>query len=217
MGVPPSGRSLREEAIRTIRAGIVYGELEPGRIHSASQLAGRMGISVTPVREAMLEMVNRGMVAPVRNRGFMVIDPTRADLDATLELRMLVEAPTIGRLAGRLPVAHARAAEELVDGCLEAARVGELPAFLDLDRRFHLLLLQAAGNRRTVELVDRLRDRLRFEGFRKASARIELSTVAEGHRLILRAVLTGAPQDAESAMREHLLVTRSVWHEEGVS
>ena len=56
--------SLRAEAVRRIRAAIIYGEIAPGEIHSAPALAARMGVSVTPVREALLELTNRGMVDP---------------------------------------------------------------------------------------------------------------------------------------------------------
>jgi DNA-binding GntR family transcriptional regulator len=206
-----SGASLREEAIRALRAAIVYGELEPGRLHSAPALAARMGMSVTPVREAVLELVSRGMVTPVRNRGFTVVRAGAAELDATLQLRMLLEVPAIGRLAGRLDDGAARAASELAEDCVQAAHAADLTAFLDLYRRFHLCLLEAYGNARLATLVDRLRDRLRFEGFREAGGRVTLADVAEGHRSILAAVLAGGPDEAEAAMREHLLLTRSVW------
>jgi len=65
--------SLRGEAVRRIRAAIIYGEIAPQEIHSAPALAARMGVSVTPVREALLELTSRGMVEQVRNRGFRVV------------------------------------------------------------------------------------------------------------------------------------------------
>jgi DNA-binding GntR family transcriptional regulator len=202
--------SLREQALRHIRAAIVYGRLAPGEIHSAPDLARQVGMSVTPVREAMLELAGRGMVQPVRNRGFRVVERTARELDATLELRMLVEAPTIARLARALDAPALARLRALVEGGIEAAAGDDLIAFLDLDRSFHLELLEHAGNRRLVDLVDRLRDHLRFYGARPADG-VPLRAVAAGHGAILDAVAVGTAAQAEAAAREHLLLTRSVW------
>lgn len=73
--------NLREQAKEVIRAGIIGGELVPGQVYSATTLSGRLGVSQTPVREAMLDLANDGLVEPVRNRGFRVMTVADADLD----------------------------------------------------------------------------------------------------------------------------------------
>jgi DNA-binding GntR family transcriptional regulator len=203
--------SLREQALRVIRAAIVYGELAPGEIHSAPTLAQRIGVSVTPVREAMLELASRGMIEPLRNRGFRVVERTPAELDAMLELRALVEVPTLARLAGVLGGDELAQAHAVVEDTLRAARAGDLIAFLDADRRFHLGLLALAGNQRIVDLVDRLRDQLRLRGYRAAGGAAQLIAVACGHREIVEAIAVGDAAGTERSARAHLGLTRRDW------
>ncbi|MGH2856724.1 MAG: GntR family transcriptional regulator [Solirubrobacteraceae bacterium] len=203
--------SIRQQAVRAIRAAIVYGELAPREVHSAPALAARMGVSVTPIREALLELAGRGMVAPVRNRGFRVVQHTAAELDAALELRALVELPMMARVAGRLSEADLGRLRKLVERGCEAARARELPLFLDLDRDFHLGLLAHAGNPRIVELVDRLLDQLRFATRAAADRGPSLEEVAEGHRAILAEIEAGDGAAAELRAREHLALTRGSW------
>ncbi len=195
--------------MRRIRAAIIYGEIEAGRIHSAPALAARMGVSVTPVREALLELTNRGMVTQVRNRGFRVVGQTAEDVEAVLELRELLEVPMTASLAGRLGARELAGFRELVDAGTEAARRGDLGEFLDLDRRFHLGLLRRAGNPRVADVVDQALDQLRLAAFATPAGRTSLVPVAEGHGTIVDAIAGGDRTAVERAVREHLALTRT--------
>ena len=62
--------TLRSQAIQAIRAAIIMGELAPGEVHSARELAGVLGVSATPVREALLELARERLVEPVQNKRF---------------------------------------------------------------------------------------------------------------------------------------------------
>jgi DNA-binding GntR family transcriptional regulator len=203
--------SIRDEAVRRIRAAIIYGEIEPGTIHSAPALAARMGVSVTPVREALLELTVRGMVVQVRNRGFRVVEHTAEELEAELELRELVEVPMTARLAGVLDGGAIAEFRALVAAGEAAARAGDLSSFLDLDRRFHIGLLSRAGNARAADVVDQVLDRLRLARFAGPQAAGRLRTVAAGHREILDAIAQGDARAVERALREHLALTRTAW------
>ncbi len=183
--------SLRAEAVRRIRSAILYGEIEAGAIHSAPALAARLGVSITPVREALLELTYRGMVSQVRNRGFRVVEHSAADLDAALELRTLLEVPMLARLAGNLDAEDVDHFHGLVAAGVDAARRGDTSAFLDLDRTFHLGLLARAGNVRIVDAVDRVLDQLRLARFLEAGGTEALVEVAEGHGEIVAAIASG--------------------------
>ena len=194
--------SLRDEAVRRIRAAIIYGEIAPGEIHSAPALATRMRVSITPVREALLELTSRGMVEQVRNRGFRVVEHSAADLDAALELRALVEIPMLARLTGTLDPEDAAHLREIVDAGVAAAGRGDTSVFLDLDRTFHLGLLARAGNPRIVDVVDQVLDHLRLARF--LEERDALVEVAEGHRAILDAIVAGDQEIGRASCRERV-------------
>jgi DNA-binding GntR family transcriptional regulator len=206
--------NLRTQVMRRIRAGIVYGDIAPETIHSAPALAARMGVSVTPVREALLELTYRGMVTQVRNRGFRIVAHSPADLDAALELRLLVELPMMARLTTRFESADAPHFRSLVRDGLKAARASDFCAFLDLDRQFHLGLLALAGNPRVVDVVDQVLDQLRLAAFREPRNGAPLLEVATGHREILSAIEARDAAAVERAVRAHLTLTRSAWTSE---
>jgi DNA-binding GntR family transcriptional regulator len=203
--------NLRTQVMRRIRAGIVYGDIAPDAIHSAPALAARMGVSVTPVREALLELTYRGMVTQVRNRGFRIVEHSPADLDAALELRLLVELPMLARLAATFDSRDAPHLRSLVRDGLTAARAADFSAFLDLDRQFHLGLLTLAGNPRVVDVVDQVLDQLRLAAFHEPGSGAPLLEVATGHRDILTAIEARDAAAVERAVRAHLTLTRSAW------
>lgn len=100
---PPvaSRTSLREQIGVSLRAALVAGEMVPGVTYSAPVLAERFGVSATPVREAMLDLINEGMIVAVPNKGFRIVETTDQDLDEMTELRRLMKVPTVGQITGR--------------------------------------------------------------------------------------------------------------------
>jgi DNA-binding GntR family transcriptional regulator len=203
--------SLRQGALRSIRAGIVTGEIQANEIYSAPAIAARLGVSVTPVREAMLDLVGQGLVEAVRNRGFRIVPISDVDLDEIHELRMLIEVPTCGRVAGRLPKSLARRLARLAADTETAAKRGDLVGFLSADRDFHLGLLELHGNRRLVDFIAQLRDQARLFGLGALVEAGELTVSAAEHRKILEAIERGDAAAAEAAMRKHLRHTRGAW------
>jgi DNA-binding GntR family transcriptional regulator len=203
--------SLREEAYRAIRAGIVTGEITSGTLYSTPSLARRLGVSATPVREAMLDLANEGLVEPVRNRGFRIVPMEDSDLDEILELRLLLEVPSAGRVAGTLKPDEIERLRQHVEELEQAAEDKDLAAYLAADHAFHLALLAPLGNRRLLDVVSRLRDQQRLYGLPGMVESTAFAATAAEHRAILDAVAAGEGRQAEELMRRHLRHTRGVW------
>ncbi|MFL6142860.1 MAG: GntR family transcriptional regulator [Labedaea sp.] len=203
--------SLREQVGNALRAAMISGQLRPGVVYSAPALAATFGVSATPVREAMLDLAKEGMVEAVRNKGFRVTELSEQDLDELTELRLLLEAPTTARLAGRLdPTALARLRE--LAGAIEAgAAAGDLIGYLEADRAFHLTLLGHAGNRHLVELVGELRSRARLYGLGRLAATGVLAESAREHAALVDLLESGATRRAEALIRQHIQHVRGVW------
>jgi DNA-binding GntR family transcriptional regulator len=207
--------SLRAQVADAVRAALVAGSMTSGNVYSAPQLAERFGVSVTPVREALLELVRDGLLVAVRNRGFRVADPTDAELDATSEVRQLLEPAAAERAARRPAAVRAQAEDGLRAAALrvvEAAKAGDVVAHVRADREFHAALLDLAGNPVLGETVLRLRDRSRlYGGGGGSSVQETLHEAAAEHLRLVELVLAGDADAAREAMARHVGHVRAEW------
>jgi DNA-binding GntR family transcriptional regulator len=208
---PIRRRNLRDEAIDALRAAILGGDLAPGSIHSAVSLAERLGVSPTPVREAMLELARSGLIEVLPNRGFRVSVIDDRNLDEIFELRMMLEVPALALVCDRASDAELGALEEPLLDLESAAELGDVPAFLVADRKFHLRLLELARNDRLVEIIAELRDQTRIVGLHSLAATGALEATAAEHRPILDALRARNLAEANRRMRIHIEHTRGAW------
>jgi DNA-binding GntR family transcriptional regulator len=203
--------SLREQAREVIRARIVAGELQAGEIYSAVTLAESLGVSQTPVREAMLDLATAGLVEPIRNRGFRVLTMSETDLDEISLLRQLLEVPAMELVIQRATDDELSTFDEPVEALERTAEEGDIGGFLVADRRFHLSLLELTGNGRLVRMVGQLRDQTRLMGLHDLATAGKLFASASEHRQLLDSIRARDVATAEEIMRRHLLHTRGIW------
>lgn len=203
--------SLREQARQAIWAQIVTGDLQPGVIYPVSVFATRLGVSATPVREALLELANAGLIEAVRNRGFRVPALRDQDFDELFEIRLLLEVPVMRGIAKRLTPRGIDECRTLARRIVKLAAARDLAGFLKVDREFHLYLLRVLGNRRLLEIVSRLRDEARLYGLRDLAHSGQLLSSAKEHQALLDALQGGDGAKAEKQMLLHLRHTRGIW------
>jgi DNA-binding GntR family transcriptional regulator len=204
-------RNLREEAVEVLRAAILGGDLAPGSIHSAVSLAERLGVSPTPVREAMLELATMGLVEVLPNRGFRVTTVDDQDLDEICQLRMMLEVPAMDLVVARATEEGLDELERPLRELEDAARARDVPTFLVADRDFHLSLLGLSGNHRLVEIIAELRDQTRIVGMHSLAEADALRSSAAEHRPILDALRARDVAAAQRLMSVHLDHTRGAW------
>jgi DNA-binding GntR family transcriptional regulator len=208
--VPLTNDSLRERARAVIRSSIVAGELRPGVLYTVGYFTERLGVSATPVREALGDLASEGLIRPLPKRGFTIPELSDLDLDELHQIRQLLEVPTVTGLAEAAlqepQLAEvARSARELV-AC--AAKM-DVQGLLSADRRFHLGLLKLVGNRRLVEVGSKLLDQQRM--FRLPSDRAsadELRESADRHARILDAIRSHDADTTRSLMVDHFVYAR---------
>jgi len=212
-GLPSIGErtSLRERVAESLRAALVSGRMVPGTTYSIPALAEQFGVSATPVREAMLDLVNEGIMSAVPNKGFRVVELSDAELDQITELRRLLEVPTVGDLAGAIDRAAVRRLRALADAVSDAARRRDVVGYVEADRELHLALLAEAGNPRLVEMVGRLRDQSRLYGLEQLAAEGVLVDSATEHMRLIDALESGDRRAAERVMAHHLDHVRGIW------
>jgi DNA-binding GntR family transcriptional regulator len=194
-------QTLASHARAAVLAGIGDGRLEAGGLYSVAQLAEQLGVSRTPVREALLMLEREGRVRFERNRGVRVLAPTAHDIAEVFELRLLLEVPATASSAGGVDL-EALAAE--FEAMSAAADADDEVAFMDRDERFHAAILAASGNRRLVATVAQLRDAVRGRGASTVGRSRDLPEILGEHRAILEALQAGDAERAAAAMRYHL-------------
>jgi DNA-binding GntR family transcriptional regulator len=203
--------SLREQVSRALEAALVAGELQPGEIYSGPALGERFNVSATPVREAMLDLVKDGFVEVVRNKGFRVVEMSEADLDQISQIRLLLEVPTMATVALSITPAALDAIAPMADAIEEAAAQGDLIAYLDSDRRFHVELISTLDNPRLTDLVDRLRRQTRLFGLNDLVQSGRLVASAREHHELLDLLRAGDAAATAEMMRGHINHTRGLW------
>jgi DNA-binding GntR family transcriptional regulator len=177
--------SLRDRISESLSAAIISGELAPGTLVSVPTLASQFAVSATPVREAMLDLEQRGFVASVRNKGFRVTEVSEQDLREIVELRQLIEAPAMRALAESFPTESLPQWRLLAQQIVVHAENANLTGFIEGDRDFHLGLLDLHGNARLVDMVRELRLQTRMVNLARMTMSEELPESAREHHVML--------------------------------
>ncbi|MEO8517774.1 MAG: GntR family transcriptional regulator [Dermatophilaceae bacterium] len=196
--------SLRDRISESLSAAIISGELAPGTLVSVPTLASQFAVSATPVREAMLDLEQRGFVASVRNKGFRVTEVSEQDLREIVELRQLIEAPAMRAVADSFPAESLPRWRALAQQIVVHAETANLAAFIEGDRDFHLGLLELHGNERLVDMVRELRSQTRMINLARMTMSKELPESAREHHLMLDLLAQGDGAALEELTIKHL-------------
>ncbi len=176
--------NLREQIHDRVRLGIISGRTGPGTIFSVPSLAGELGVSTTPVREALLELARDGLVTPLRNRGFRVESMSLAELDQVFSLRELLETYALEMVA-RARLKKTDDLRALADAVGKAVDDRDVPRYLATDRAFHIALVARADNPVLTKLVLQLRDNMRLYGIDSPEGRArQAASVGEHYKMI---------------------------------
>lgn len=202
--------TVNGQVLGELRTAVVTGELPPGTLHSVQSLATQLGVSRTPVREALIKLAQQGMVAFERNRGVRILPTSVRDLEEVFALRLLLEVPATRRAVRLLDVAGRRELRRLLVAMERAAAADDEFLLSEHDRRFHRMLLRASGNHRLAEYVDGLRDTVLRRGVSTAGSSRTLDDIVAEHRGVLERVEAGDADGAAAAMRSHILHTAAL-------
>lgn len=196
----PQRHSVRAQVLVALREALLSGKLRPGEVYSAPALAARFGVSPTPVREAMQQLVSEGSVTTVPNRGFRVAERTQRELAEVAEVRALLEIPAVMAIARAQPAECWQALRPLADEVFNCAMRGDLTGFAAADQAFHRALLELGGNWQLTQLAEELCRRAQ----RQAAGAAELRSRAGHHGELLEALSAGDLVRAEAVLREQL-------------
>jgi DNA-binding GntR family transcriptional regulator len=205
-------QNLRQQVLERVRAEIISGQSAPGTMYSVPSLALSLGVSTTPVREALLELSRIGLIEPLRNRGFRVLEPSVTHLEELFDMRDVLEIHAAVLLTQQ-PKRDLSALRPHADAIARAVETEDVQAYVEADRAFHFVLIDAAGNSLLTETIMGLRDKMRLYGIgSRAGRERQEASVAEHYRLIDLAE-TGSAADLTAALRPHIMSWKPIFLE----
>ncbi len=197
---PARNVDLRQIVYEKIKEAIVDGIIPPGERLSEVELADRIAVSRTPVREAIRQLAQTGLITLIPRRGAFVTLPTVKDASDLYDLRTALEVMAIEHACKNPPVEEL---EKFREKFSRFSDEGDPGLFLAEDRRFHALLRDSTGNRFLNLTLDNVADLIHL--CRHYSIEnVRLSATCQEHLEVIEALLARDCPRAKEAMRRHL-------------
>lgn len=200
---PPE--QLTRLAYESLRKSILNGHMRSGELLTEMKLAEELGISRTPVREALLELASQGLVEILPRKGIKIKDFSEQDVHEVFQIREIIEIAAIDIILSQGPVGAKSNLNTWLDKQRLAIEEGDQLEFLEADRMFHNTFCEMTGNARLPAMLDHLRDLVQVMGVEALTREGRLAEVMEEHTNILRFIFQGNAEEAKAAMRLHLL------------
>ena len=193
-----------ERVYQALRARILDNVWPPGHQALEQELALEMGVSRTPVREALIRLHNEGLVEVVPRHGMRVLPVSPDDMAEIYAILTSLESLAAELAAKRKPGAAALAPLEAACREMEAALAADdLDAWAKADERFHLQLVSLCGNRRLAEVVINFWDRAHRARMVTLRMRPRPTHSTREHRAVVKAIRAGDPAKARDLHRAH--------------
>lgn len=195
---------LRDVVFNTLRKAILTGELKPGERLMEIHLANRLGVSRTPIREAIRKLELEGLVTMIPRRGAEVAQITEKSMKDVLEVRRALDALCAELACERITEEEK---QQLKEACAEfekATKTKDTTIIAKADVALHDIIVAATGNQRLVQLVNNLSEqmyRYRFEYIKDESQHERL---IEEHRIIYESIMKKDSVAAAEAAKLHI-------------
>lgn len=208
---------MREPRLYTTSADYVYQELrhriitkqlKPGQRLPEVNIAVQMGVSRTPVREALRRLASEGLVLVIPNSGARLASPNRREIEDAYVVREQLESLAVRLAVGRLSDRHLRRLEETVIAEERAFEEKNLELYLEVNESFHRIIAEASGNRVLADYVENILARTNvYIVFYDPFYDIETNPSIAEHRAIVDALRLRDEEKAVALMREHLALS----------
>lgn len=189
---------LRDVVFNTLRRAILRGELKPGERLMEIQLANKLGVSRTPIREAIRKLELEGLVLMIPRKGAEVAEITEKNLRDVLEVRCALEELAVQLACDRIDGSGLKELHEAADRFRNILDSDDITQIAQADEAFHDVIFTATGNQRLIQLLNNLREqmyRYRIEYLKKKECYPQL---LDEHESIIHAIES---QDKDMAMQ----------------
>ena len=195
---------LRDVVFYTLRQAILKGELEPGERLMEMQLAEQLGVSRTPIREAIRMLEQEGLAITIPRKGAEVAKMTEKDMEDVLQIRAVLEELAVRLSCQKITAAELTELQGAMEQFVEMSRSDDIAEVASADVNFHDVLYKASDNPKLLGLLNNLREqmyRYRVEYLKDIAVR---RTLADEHRSICEALRAGDETKALDYIRIHI-------------
>ena len=195
---------LRDVVFNTLRRAIITGEFAPGERLMEISLANRLGVSRTPVREAIRKLELEGLVIMIPRKGAQVAKITEISLRDVIEIRCVLEEFAASLACERITEEGKEKLKEAHRQFVEAAQTNDIIDIVEKDEQFHDAIFQATCNDRLITIINNLREqfyRYRMEYVKDIE---QHSVLVTEHEQLLHAIFNQDSETAKQIMRTHL-------------
>jgi len=195
---------LAKTALRMLRHSILTNELTTGVIYNEKALAGDLGISRTPVREALLELSTKKLVKFLPQKGLIINTFSEIDIKNVFEIRTALEIFSIKKICSKLNKKDIARLNAYINNQKKAAQADDKAAFMEADNHYHIGFTDITNNNYLIEMMQNLRDLMHLMGSRAIDLDGRMQQVVKEHENIMDAVARGDAPKATREMIEHL-------------
>ncbi|QDI82783.1 GntR family transcriptional regulator [Methylorubrum populi] len=203
--------SLVDDAYEAMRTAIRDSTFAPGYQASEQEIANRLGMSRTPVHEAVIRLQAEGLVEVLPRKGILIVALSPDDLREIYDVVIAIEGRA-AELIATLPQAERTANVKILDGWTDemaaAEKRNDLQAWGNADSAFHTALIQGANNSRMSRIIQTVNDQSHRLRMLTLNLRRGLDASVAEHRRIAQSIRFGNPADAADAARQHRIRAR---------
>ena len=199
--------TLQALAYDKIKGLMIAGELDFDSIYSANQFAEILGVSRTPVREALLQLSAEGLLTSIQGRGFKIKQFSENRIKEFFETRKMIESYIIEQMVDSSVELDLIELGEIVYQMKNYADKNDIYGFLEADKAFHMNLVRRYGNRFLVSIMENIRDLIAIFGRQALASPGRSYQVIEEHQKIILALEQKNKQKAAESIKYHLEAT----------
>ena len=196
---------LRDVVFNTLRDAILTGKLLPGERLMENQLAEKLGVSRTPVREALRMLELENLVELVPRKGAQVLDMSEKDIVDILEVRSALEGLATSVACKKMSKEDLQQLKNMEVDFEKAVAENDVEHFVDIDEDFHDLIFAATENDKLINIFRNLRIQLyRYRMAQAKNNETSMSTIVAHHRSIIRAIENHDAEEGASIAQGHI-------------
>ena len=195
---------LRDVVFNTLRRAILTGELRPGERLMEIHLANRLGVSRTPIREAIRKLELEGLVTMIPRRGAEVAQISKKSLQDVLEVRRALDVLCAELACDRITAEGKTALKKACDNFEEATKTRDAVTIAEADVALHDIIVQATGNQRLIQLINNLSEQMYRYRFEYIKDENQHNNLVEEHRMIYESIVRGDKEGAAKAAKLHI-------------